>query len=106
MSLTPATIRADGERVHKLKTWPEFYEKVRTNEKRHEMRKDDRDFRVGDLLELVEWDPTPLAPNDQLTGRSLMRRITYLMRDFAGITPGYCLMSIAPPAAVAQGGAG
>lgn len=100
----PATVRADGQRVHRLKCWPQFYAKVRTNEKRYEIRKDDRDFQVGDYLDLSEWDPHHAdfpGPGDAMvmgahTGRSLMRRVSYLMRDFPGLAPGYVLMSIAP----------
>jgi hypothetical protein len=78
---------------HTLKTWPQFYDEVETNRKRHEMRKDDRDFHAGDTLTLVEWDPE----TKEFTGKSCVRTITYLMRDFPGIEKGYCLMSIAPP---------
>lgn len=42
---------------HRLKTWPEPFLAVREGRKRHEVRKFDRDFRVGDELLLCEWDP-------------------------------------------------
>ena len=91
-AVTPAHIRGDGQRVHKLKVWPEFYHKIKTNEKRYEIRKADRDYQVGDLLDMSEWDPATA----ETTGKSLMRRVTYIMRDLAGLQPGYCLMSIEP----------
>lgn len=45
-------------RVHKLKCWPEFYEAVRAGDKTVELRKDDRNYRVGDVLVLEKYDPS------------------------------------------------
>ncbi len=42
-------------KVHELKTWPESFRAVRAGAKTHEVRKNDRDFRVGDVLVLWEW---------------------------------------------------
>ncbi len=44
-------------KVHELKTWPEPFEAIRRGMKTCEIRKNDRDFKAGDILELVEWDP-------------------------------------------------
>ncbi len=76
---------------HELKTWPQFYSEIVAGRKRYEIRKDDRDFHVGDTLTLVEWDPKYGMP----TGEHCVLVISYLMRDFPGIEKGYCLMSIA-----------
>jgi hypothetical protein len=76
---------------HMLKTWPQFYGEILAGRKRHEIRKHDRDFRVGDTLTLVEWSPETKA----FTGAACVRVITYLSYDFPGIEKGYCLMSIA-----------
>ena len=65
-----------GERVHELKTWPEFYCSVRTGAKPFEVRYDDRGIETGDLLSLVEWDPQ----TKRATGRSLTARVTYRLR--------------------------
>lgn len=62
-------------RAHKLKTWPVYFEAVRLERKPFEVRKADRDFRVGDYLCLVEFDPQ----RDSLTGRYEYRRITYVL---------------------------
>jgi ribosomal protein L37E len=42
--------------VHSLKTWPEYFEAQRAGRKTFELRRNDRNFQVGDLLVLREWD--------------------------------------------------
>ena len=61
-------------KIHALKTWPEYFEAVAGGEKTFEIRKDDRGFKVGDVLELREYRIT----EDRYTGRSLWRRVTYI----------------------------
>ncbi len=78
------------ETVHHLKTWPKFFKKVYNNVKRYELRRDDRDFRVGDTLWLEEWNPK----TKKYTGDYCVRTVLYIMRDFPGLKKGYCLMSI------------
>jgi ribosomal protein S17 len=55
-------IGGDGKlTVHTLKIWPEFYQAVvhpdLKQRKRVEIRKNDRDYRVGDELLLQEYNP-------------------------------------------------
>lgn len=40
---------------HELKIRPEFYLRVATGQKSFEIRKNDRDYQVGDVLILREW---------------------------------------------------
>lgn len=79
--------------LHQLKTWPEQFRAVLDGHKRHEYRKDDRGFQVGDELGLREWDPE----TQRYTGSFWTYRVTWITRgpDF-GIPAGYCVMSIAP----------
>ncbi len=44
-------------KVHQLKTWPKYFQAVKSGMKNFEIRKNDRDFKVGDFLELSEYDP-------------------------------------------------
>lgn len=80
-------------RVHELKTWPEYFHKVRTGEKKFELRKNDRDFHSGDLLLLQEWSYTT-----GYTGETLLAKITYILNnettDLPGLLNGYSLLSI------------
>ncbi len=54
--------------VHELKTWPEYFRDVKRGFKLHEIRENDRDYSVGDLLVLREWIP-------MMTTRQAIREI-------------------------------
>lgn len=80
-------------RIHELKTWPEFFSELQAGRKTFEVRLNDRDFRVGDVLALREFDHT----KDAFTRKSaLIRCVTYVMYGPGfGLTPDYCVMAIA-----------
>lgn len=77
-------------RTHELKTWPEFYEQVYLGNKTVEVRKDDRDFEVGDVLHLREYVPGSGA---HYTGRECRRYVSHVLRGW-GVEPGYVALSI------------
>ncbi len=60
--------------THELKILPEYFEAVTSGRKQFEIRKNDRDFKVGDLLTLHEHDPW----KDEHTGNSYTVKITYI----------------------------
>lgn len=74
--------------VHKLKTLPEYFEAVRTGIKTFEVRKNDRNFKVGDILILLEWD------GKQYTGRKEQRKVSYILNNPDFCKEGYVVMSI------------
>lgn len=85
---------------HDLKTWSGAFDAVWKGDKRYEFRPcHDRDFKVGNVLLLREWDelnPVGRAPDAVLyTGRWVRASVTYLTKapDF-GIPAGYVVMSI------------
>jgi hypothetical protein len=81
------------KKIHDLKCWPVPYEAIVTGEKTFEWRMNDRDYRVGDILVLHEYNPN----NDRLkyTGRMTAALITYILGNGEfGIPEGYCIMSI------------
>jgi len=43
--------------MHVLKTWPAPFQAIADGRKKHEVRKADRSFKVGDVIRLREWDP-------------------------------------------------
>ena len=80
--------------THQLKTWRAYFEAVERGEKTFEVRRNDRDFAVGDKLELREYDPTRCS----YTGRWLTCTVTYCMAGGAfGIAPDYCVLGIKLP---------
>lgn len=80
-------------RTHFLKTWPEYFDAIVSGEKRFELRKNDRDYRVGDRLDLAEFDPQ----GGHFTGREHTVQVTYVLQGGAfGLPEGYAVMSIAP----------
>lgn len=45
-------------KTHEVKCWPAEFAAVRSGQKRHEVRRNDRDFRDGDEVLLKEWRPS------------------------------------------------
>lgn len=75
-------------RVHELKTWPVFFTPVVLGTKTFDLRKNDRDFAVGDYLLLREW-----SPRKGYSGRSIRREITYILNEPGfGVEPGYVVV--------------
>ena len=87
-------------RVHNLKTVNPHYYLLSTGEKTFEIRKNDRDFQVGDLLHLEEYiyvDPIRPSSGGKFTGTSMYRKITHILDgEKWGIMPGYVVMSLSP----------
>lgn len=77
--------------THELKTWPTPFQAVWNEEKRHEIRKNDRDFQAWDRLHLREYNPESGA----YTGRELGVTVTYITNGPAWDIPeGMCVMSV------------
>ena len=79
-------------KVHLLKIWPKFYEPLITGHKWFEIRKNDRLFLVGDILNLQEWNP---STGEGYTGRACLRRVTYVFPGGQfGLAEDYVVMSL------------
>lgn len=59
--------------THKLKTWPRYFSAVLDGSKTFEMRINDREYKIGDFLHLVEW-----SEGGGYTGRELFKVVTYI----------------------------
>lgn len=59
-------------KIHDMKIWPEYFRDVKAGRKKAEIRLDDRDYKIGDLLHLMEYLPR----KKQFTGKSVMRKVT------------------------------
>jgi len=60
----------------KKKIWPEYFEQVKNNEKRFELRLADFDIKEGDILVLEEWNPEA----KQYTGRKIERKVNFVLK--------------------------
>lgn len=76
---------------HELKTHPPYFAKVVSGEKAFELRVNDRDFRVGDTLRLLEWEPNAA----RFTGNKIDCQVTYIAQGVFGLPPDLCVMSVA-----------
>ncbi len=77
--------------THYLKTWPEFFKEIKSGDKPFEVRKNDRDFKKGDTLYLMEYDPI----KESYTGRTLCFEAGYILYGPAfGIEKDYCVISL------------
>lgn len=42
---------------HHVKSWPQFFRPIRRGVRTHELRRNDRNYQVGDHVHLHEWAP-------------------------------------------------
>lgn len=79
-------------KIHTLKILPQYYDDVAEYRKAFELRKDDRDFKVGEVLILREYDPE----ESEFTGRAMVRNIGYILRNCPeyGLAEGYCILGL------------
>lgn len=74
--------------VHELKIAPNYFEKVVSKEKSFEVRYNDRNFKVGDILKLMEY------VDGSYTSQSIYVKVTYIIREFEGLQPNFVVLSI------------
>ena len=77
--------------AHIVKIYPNWFEEVCCRKKDFEIRKKDRDYKVGDLLFMREWS------KDRYTGREVIRAIKYIYDGdgLFGLEKGYCVLGLA-----------
>lgn len=85
-------------KVHNLKTLQPFYDQVCEGKKKFELRKDDRDYKVGDILRLYEGDEQ--VDNHQLRENknfTYVQVIYKLEGGIYGLEKGFCILGIDIP---------
>lgn len=107
--------------THDLKVHPQYFAALANGSKPFEARKDDRGYAVGDTLRLHEWDPDVYdwecavllfalpssatlyevfeelcakAAEAAYTGRTLERRVTYVLRGGPWLRDGYVVLGL------------
>ncbi|GAS96637.1 ASC-1 homology domain protein [Mycolicibacterium canariasense] len=84
-------------RTHDLKSWSRFFRPIIAGERAHELRRNDRDYRVGDRVLLREYDPS----SQTYTGSFCEAVVTSITsRDVPcavsdqGLNPDFCILSV------------
>lgn len=88
--------------THRLKCWPESFSAIAAGRKRFEIRRDDRNFQPGDVLELLEFDPLPGGDESTphgFTGNRAMFFVGYVERS-AAIPAGWCGLQLVSAAEI------
>lgn len=77
-------------RIIELKTWPAYYEALLDGRMAFQIRFNDRNFKVGDVLKLREYTATL----EMYTYREMFCWVTYITNFPAGLRDGYVAMAI------------
>ncbi len=86
--------------VYNVKSWVPFFQAFKTGAKKHDMRDlKDRNYKVGDILILEEYDPF----KGTYTGDAMKMKITYITSretpcafSSAALDSNYCILSLEP----------
>ena len=78
-------------KIHELKTWPQFFNKMWNDEKPFELRKNDRNFMEGDIC--LFWEHNNIS--QQYSGRLIIAKIGYILRGVPnfGLMEGYVIFA-------------
>lgn len=83
--------------THVLKTLPQYWDAVQRGDKTFEVRRDDRGFQKGDIVELLKIHPGTRHPDTNYDGshKIITRRIRYILTGGQfGIEPGYVVLQL------------
>lgn len=87
MNNIPSASGENGQKVHQIRLGESFFEDACSNIKSFELRKNDRGYKEGDLLELMEF------ADGRNTGRMVRKLVTYILEDYTGLEDGFCIMA-------------
>ena len=84
------------KKVHDVKLGTTFFDDVKTGRKTFELRKNDRGYKEGDTIVLHEYK------DGTTTGRTITKKIVYMLGDFTGLEDGYCILGLGEAAETLQ----
>lgn len=84
------------KKVHDVKLGTTFFDDVKTGRKTFELRKNDRGYKEGDTIVLHEYK------DGTTTGRTITKKIVYMLEDFTGLEDGYCILGLGDAAETFQ----
>lgn len=79
-------IETEVKVTHQIKLGAEFFDDAAAGRKSFELRKNDRNYKEGDMLEMEE------IKDGKKTGRKCSKHIVYMMENFEGLEDGYCIL--------------
>lgn len=79
--------------VHNVKLWTEYFHDALTGQKSFEVRRNDRDYREGDLLILWEYN----RASKTVTGGRFVAKVGHVVRNFPGLKKGWCVFGLVRP---------
>lgn len=84
-------------KIHTCKSWPHFFDAIVKGDKKHDLRHNDRDFAIGDILLLQRYDPFA----GKYTGEECKVKVTYITSNdtpcafsSAVLDRSYCILSL------------
>lgn len=83
-------------KLHELKIKDEFFKEVLRENKTFELRKNDRDYQVGDLIHFVDIDGNNHIIGKPSYNKKLVFQITYILQNVQeyGLDKDYCILAI------------
>lgn len=76
------------KKVHDVKLGTTFFDDVKTGRKTFELQKNDRGYKEGDTIVMHE------CKDGTTTGRTIEKKIVYMLEDFTGLEDGYCILGL------------
>lgn len=80
--------RGTEHKRHEIKIAAPYYDDVASGKKRFELRKNDRGYKEGDSLKMLEFK------DGKHTGRTIDADIIYMLEEYTGLQEGYCILGI------------
>lgn len=80
--------KGEEHKRHEIKIASSYYEDIISGKKKFELRKNDRGYKVGDSLKMLEFT------DGKHTGRTIDADIIYMLEDYTGLEEGYCILGI------------
>ena len=83
-------------KLHELKIKHEYLVEVVMGRKTFELRKNDRDYQVGDLIRFIDIKQDSKGGFDIYIDEDTLYKITYILKDVPeyGLDKDYCILAI------------
>lgn len=87
MEQLPSDVQ-QSPKVHQIRLAKMYFNDVASGKKPFELRKNDRGYKAGDILEMMEFE------DGKNTGRMIKAEVTFMLENYTGLQEGYCILGI------------